>query len=281
MRLVNLGCGNHYHPDWINIDIAPAGPEVIAHDLSKGIPLESNSCDAAYHSHVLEHIRRAEALQFTKECYRVLKPGGVLRIVVPDLERICRLYVEKLDGALAGDPDAGHDYNWIMLEMYDQTVREKSGGAMSSYLRTSPLPNKEFIYERIGSFGKRMVESMNAPKQGAAGAAQSVKKPAGDRGRAALRKVRGMFLKALLNKDEQQALDIGKLRLSGELHQWMYDRYSLARLMMEVGFVEPTVQTATESLIPGWKDFHLDTLPDGSVIKPDSLFMEAVKPGRS
>lgn len=281
MRLVNLGCGSHYHTDWINIDIAPSGPEVIAHDLSKGIPLESNSSDAVYHSHVLEHIRRNEALQFTKECYRVLKPGGVLRIAVPDLERICRLYVEKLDHALAGESSAGHDYDWIMLEMYDQTVREKSGGGMSSYLRTSSLPNKEFVYERIGPSGRRMAESMNAGKPAVSGDAKAARRPIGELSRSALRKARGIFLKALLNKEEQHALNIGKFRLSGELHQWMYDRYSLGRLMMEAGFAEPRVQTATESLIPGWKGFHLDTLPDGSVIKPDSLFMEAVKPGRS
>ena len=58
----------------------------------------------------------------------------------------------------------------------------------------------------------------------------------------------------------------------------MYDRYSLAKLMLAVGFRNPVEQTATTSQIPGWSDFHLDTLPSGAVIKPDSFFMEAIKP---
>ena len=62
-RLVNLGCGSRYHADWINIDIAAHGPGVIAHDLSKGIPLEENSCDAVYHSAVLEHIRLSGSMR--------------------------------------------------------------------------------------------------------------------------------------------------------------------------------------------------------------------------
>ena len=58
----------------------------------------------------------------------------------------------------------------------------------------------------------------------------------------------------------------------------MYDRYSLAKLMLAVGFRDPIEQTATQSQVPGWSNFHLDTLPSGAVIKPDSFFMEAIKP---
>src|SRR5690606_18378616 len=79
------------------------GKNIVVHDLSKGIPYEDNSVDAVYHSHTLEHIDRnlddpanGPGLLFTKECRRVLKPGGVLRIVVPDLERRCLAYVESL-----------------------------------------------------------------------------------------------------------------------------------------------------------------------------------------
>jgi len=58
----------------------------------------------------------------------------------------------------------------------------------------------------------------------------------------------------------------------------LYDRYSLAQLLCTAGFVNPTVQTATQSWIPEWDSFNLDTPPDGTVNKPDSLFMEALKP---
>jgi len=81
----------------------------------------------------------------------------------------------------------------------------------------------------------------------------------------------------LLGSDNMRALEIGRFRLSGEVHHWMYDRYSLGRLLIAAGFRNPVVQSATTSLIPNWTSFHLDTLPDGRVIKPDLFFMEATK----
>ncbi len=58
----------------------------------------------------------------------------------------------------------------------------------------------------------------------------------------------------------------------------MYDRYSLARLLRHVGFQDPQAMHASESRIACWPDCCLDTGPDGSARKPDSLFMEAVRP---
>jgi hypothetical protein len=66
-------------------------------------------------------------------------------------------------------------------------------------------------------------------------------------------------------------------RSGGEVHLWMYDRHSLARALRGAGFRDPRVVGAAESRIPGWAGFHLDTEPDGSVYKPDSLYMEASK----
>ena len=85
--LVNLGCGSHSHPIWMNIDIASPHPAVHEHNLMAGIPLPDESCDAV-HSHVLEHMPKHQAEPFIAECFRVLKPGGVIRIAIPDLEQI-------------------------------------------------------------------------------------------------------------------------------------------------------------------------------------------------
>jgi hypothetical protein len=86
-------------------------------------------------------------------------------------------------------------------------------------------------------------------------------------------------LRILLGQRDYRSLQIGRFRQSGEVHKWMYDRYSLAACLGEAGFVQVRECSAFESGIPGWRDFHLDTEPDGTIYKPDSLYMEAVKGG--
>ena len=57
---------------------------------------------------------------------------------------------------------------------------------------------------------------------------------------------------------------------------WMYDKYSLARLLRQVGFVNSVVKSPTDSDIPDWSGFELD-VKDGMAFDPASLFMEARK----
>lgn len=147
MKYLNLGCGSRFHPDWVNIDGKSADASVIEYDLRKGIPYPDNEFQVVYHSHVLEHFQKDDAVRFLKECHRALAPGGVIRIAVPDLERIAKHYLEALDQSLNGEREWMHHHEWMMLELYDQTVREKSGGAMTDYLRRDPLPNEAFIRE--------------------------------------------------------------------------------------------------------------------------------------
>jgi predicted SAM-dependent methyltransferase len=278
---LNLGCGHRYHPDWINIDTAPQGPGVLKHDFTRGIPLPDGSCDVVYHSAVLEHIRRSDVLPFIRECQRVLKPGGIIRIGVPDLEKLCQLYLQKLGAASEGDRDAAHDYDWIMLEMYDQTVREQSGGAMLEHFRQSPLPNEEFVLARIGEEGREIVNAVrggDAAEETDQSALFCRVQRVTSLGRHALRRVRERILRILLRGIDTRCIDIGRFRLGGEVHQWMYDRYSVSRLLKRAGFRDPIQQEASSSQIPNWNMFNLDALADGTIVKPDLFFMEATKP---
>jgi SAM-dependent methyltransferase len=59
---------------------------IVCHDLRQGIPYPDNSADVVYHSHIFEHLDRAYAGGFLLEIKRVLKPGGIHRIVVPDFD---------------------------------------------------------------------------------------------------------------------------------------------------------------------------------------------------
>jgi len=88
-------------------------------NLAKGIPYPDRTFDVVYHSHLLEHIDREGAPGFLAECFRVLKPGGVIRIVVPDLEQLARTYVSALDGP---DPASDPRYDHSLDEMFDQMV---------------------------------------------------------------------------------------------------------------------------------------------------------------
>jgi predicted SAM-dependent methyltransferase len=280
MKMVNLGCGDRLHPDWINIDIVARRPGVIEADLSRGIPLADSTADVVYHAAVLEHLRRPDALTFLRECRRVLKPGGIIRVGVPDLEGIVRLYLQSLEGAVRGDVDAPRNYEWMMLELLDQVVREESGGAMAAYLRRQPIPNEAFVIERIGQEGQLLIDAVRNGEPPVARRARSVKSVVAGvrrRAKAALRAAREGVSRGLLTSDERRALAIGEFRLSGEVHQWMYDRYSLERLLTDAGFEDCSLETAETSRIPNWPAYHLDADAHGRLEKPDLIFMEGKK----
>jgi hypothetical protein len=81
-----------------------------------------------------------------------------------------------------------------------------------------------------------------------------------------------------LPEDSYQEPDLQKLsqfRVSGEIHQWMYDRYSLSKLLAETGFFNIRQCKADESDIPNFRSYLLDTEENGMIRKPDSLYIEA------
>ena len=106
---LNLGCGNHFHPDWINVDFHSNHDHVIAHNLGQGIPFEDETFEVVYHSHLLEHFPRRKAKAFIEECFRVLQPRGIIRVVVPDLEQIAHEYLKALGSAVNGSEEAAHN----------------------------------------------------------------------------------------------------------------------------------------------------------------------------
>jgi len=251
--LLNLGCGERYHAAWTNVDFRGSSPEVIEHDLRQPLPFADASFTAVYASHVLEHFSRPFASVFLTECHRLIKPGGVLRLVVPDLETIAKLYLENLQGALAGDANAAARHQWMTVELLDQMVRDEPGGEVAKYWKQDPLPEEKFIVQRCGWEFKQFLQAYreNPGKKG---------KPANAPPR------------------PRSPREIAKFRECGEIHKWMYDRYSLRRLLKDLHFTDCKCCAANESLIPNFNSYLLDLNQDGSVRKPDSLFMEAVKP---
>lgn len=268
---INLGCGAKFNERWVNVDFTSTGKDVIAHNLTQGIPFKDNSFKVAYHSHVLEHFTKEGAEKFITECYRILQTNGILRVAIPDLEAIARNYIKYLDASLANDNSAKEKYNWTMLEMYDQVVRSKGGGEMIDYIIDETKNNDAFLIERNGDEIKQLFKNFRNVKH-----EESVAKTSSGFSFANFKsRVKNKLIRMLL-KEDVNALSVGQFRLGGEIHQWMYDRYSLGELLKKHGFKNPTVVTATESKIPDWNSFNLDMM-DGKVRKPDSLFMEAQK----
>lgn len=263
---LNIGCGFTFHREMTNVDFISTAKEVMAHNLLLGIPFADNTFELVYHSHVLEHFLRADGERLISECYRVLKKGGVLRVAIPDLEQIARNYVKYLDAALKNEPGAKEKYEWTMLEMYDQVVRTKGGGDMADYIKDVSKNNDAFLLERNGNEVKLMMEHL---RDGNTQHLLKTSKPG------FMYKVKSK-LKDILLGDEIKALSYGNFRLGGEIHQWMYDRYSLSELMKKYKFTDIKVVKYNESAIPNWSSFGLDEV-DGKVRKPDSLFMEARK----
>lgn len=150
LKLLNVGCGTTFHKAWVNIDINSIHEEVINVDIRKGLPFEESSFDVVYSSHVLEHFSIQDGLSLLNEIYRVLKPNGIVRIVVPDLENITRNYLSSLDRVKESESKENvFNYEWMHMEMYDQTTRSISGGNMAN--KMLDLTNGfDFMFERIG-----------------------------------------------------------------------------------------------------------------------------------
>jgi predicted SAM-dependent methyltransferase len=104
---LHLGCGKRdFGSNWIHIDCGDF-PHVASHDITQ-LPFDDYSCSVVYASHVIEYFDRDEVVPILKEWHRVLKPGGILRLAVPDFNVMVDLYlrstmpIEKLLGPLYG-----------------------------------------------------------------------------------------------------------------------------------------------------------------------------------
>jgi predicted SAM-dependent methyltransferase len=287
---VNLGCGTHFDARWINIDFISTNEHVMSHNLINGIPLADSSVSVVYHSHLLEHFSKAQAVKFINECYRVLKPGGIIRIATPDLERIIQEYqhaVSRLEEA-PDDIIAQANYDWILIEMYDQAVRHSSGGEMVNFLSQDSICNIDYVYSRIGYEGETIRENLVKKKS-----TDNLHMEEQIKNNNIYSKIVWILknpliylkdkIKYILFRDEiahfkqmQIFTKIGQFRLGGEVHQWMYDRLSLNRLLTNAGFKNITIVNAFESSIPNWQEFRLD-IKNNKPRKPDSIFIEAQK----
>jgi len=277
LEFLNLGCGYRWHPDWVNVDFISASPSVQSQDLRQGIPYPDDTFDVVYHSHVLEHFSQHDARNLLLECHRVLRQGGIIRVVVPDFEEVARLYLDALEKAANGAPGWRDNYDWIVLEMFDQAVRELPGGSWYEYLRQSPIPNWDFVFKRVGPEAENALKAAQGETISNVSWLASIVVNLGFILRNPRKVLQNKLAKIVLSREDYRALQLGRFRRQGEVHQWMYDYYSLGRVLKETGFSDPRRCRPMESQIPNWMQYKLDCEPDGTPYRPNSLYMEALK----
>lgn len=148
--LLNLGCGHVTPAGWINVDgsnrawlasklpaadrlLVPLGllrptefaAGITLADFFKRLPWQDNSADAVSMGEVLEHFMPADGERLLRECHRVLKPQGVIRLPVPDCARFWRNYLQDYDRVRAkprSEWDTKHT-RWVEVFFQDICVR--------------------------------------------------------------------------------------------------------------------------------------------------------------
>lgn len=96
--MLNIGCGTDYKKGWINIDNnSDNNIDTIDlnWDLRNPLPFDDGTVDYIFNEHFLEHLTVEEGQKSLRDFKRVLKPGGVMRIAMPDLDEAVKNYSDK------------------------------------------------------------------------------------------------------------------------------------------------------------------------------------------
>jgi predicted SAM-dependent methyltransferase len=101
---LHLGCGTNYLPGWFNVDANARLERLdLAWNINLGLPLPDACCELVYSEHVLEHFPVERGVELLRECRRVLRPGGTLRIAMPSLAHVLAKYTS----------DDWRDQDWL------------------------------------------------------------------------------------------------------------------------------------------------------------------------
>jgi SAM-dependent methyltransferase len=141
VRRLNWGCGSWPEPGWINSD-RKDGPGIdLSCDIRDGLPLEDGSIDYAVTIHALPEVPYPDLVPALQELRRVLKPGGVLRLVLPDLEK-------GIQAFLAGDSDY-----FVVPDEDAKSLGAKLAVQLTWYSYSSSLFTHDYVEELLEKAG--------------------------------------------------------------------------------------------------------------------------------
>jgi predicted SAM-dependent methyltransferase len=125
---LHLGCGKRFIPGFIHIDLDYHDHIDYRHKISSLPMFRDNSVDLIYCCHAFEYFDREEAKAVLAEWYRVLKPGGILRLAVPDFKAIIKdVYLKSKD----------LEHKGILGPLYGRLEIKTNAGRKTIYHRTA------------------------------------------------------------------------------------------------------------------------------------------------
>jgi len=177
MKRLHLGCGLNTPEGWTHVDgswnawlakypilrkvlkafyLLPVdlkdiswNPDILIHDVRKPLPFQDNTFNSIYASHLLEHLYLEEAKLLLKECFRVLLPAGVLRMVVPDLRSIITEYIgDKPLGNLSNDIETINRADGLNKRLLFRSPEPRSGNLFYGiYMSLKDFHSHKWMYD--------------------------------------------------------------------------------------------------------------------------------------
>lgn len=93
--MINLGSGHWKIDGWVNVDLDLGSRPDVCANLAADLPFRSGCADFMHTEDFIDQLDLPHARSFLHECHRILKPGGVIRVLTPDVEQLARLYLHE------------------------------------------------------------------------------------------------------------------------------------------------------------------------------------------
>ncbi len=149
IKKLQIGCGGNILPSWLNTDLILENEHVTFLDAGERFPLPDSSFDYVYSEHLFEHLTFSQQSNYLSETFRVLKPGGKIRIATPDLTKILSLWTDN--------SQFNKDYiNWN----FEVFVKNKC--SLSSNLESK---SEYVINNYMRDWGHQMIHSKSSLKE--------------------------------------------------------------------------------------------------------------------
>ena len=163
--LVNVGCGSNGYDGWINIDYSLYEGVNCTFDCRKELPFQDASVKGIFTEHFFEHLDyENEAKEFLADCFRVLVPGGVIRIIVPDAEKFLYGYCSPDWELLSSIRPLSEDHKDFHLDIKYKTKMELINVVFRQFGEHKFAYDYETLYFSLKEAGFGKVEKMEFGK---------------------------------------------------------------------------------------------------------------------